>query len=265
MKKVGFVAVSLAAIFAVGAARADIASTTYVADAITSKEDIANKATGDNYTSGSTTEYPSIKVAETIAGKAVEGVSKGLGALAGLDTVGTDEIDNKSVTKEKLSDAVQASLGKADSAVQPAAISDMETKTHAAATYATKVEMEGLDDRKQDALTAGANITITKSDGKTTISTHAPVTPGNGTVTIMQGGVNKGDFTLDQAGNKTIELTDNNTTYTASGSNGVSASVEGSVVKVAGTAATRDAVGVAKLGVIPVGTTGTATATIWVE
>lgn len=52
---------------------------------------------------------------------------------------------------------------------------------------------------------------------------------------------------------------------TASGSNGVTASITGTAVKVAGVTATRDAVGVAKLGVIPVGTTGTATASIWVE
>lgn len=36
---------------------------------------------------------------------------------------------------------------------------------------------------------------------------------GNGTVTIKQGGSSKGTFTMNQSGNTTIELTDNNTTY----------------------------------------------------
>ena len=38
-------------------------------------------------------------------------------------------------------------------------------------------------------------------------------TVGNGTVTIKQAGTNKGTFTMNQSGNTTIELTDNNTTY----------------------------------------------------
>lgn len=38
-------------------------------------------------------------------------------------------------------------------------------------------------------------------------------TVGNGTVTIKQAGTNKGTFSMNQSGNTTIELTDNNTTY----------------------------------------------------
>ena len=38
-------------------------------------------------------------------------------------------------------------------------------------------------------------------------------TIGNGTVTIKQAGTSKGTFTMNQSGNTTIELTDNNTTY----------------------------------------------------
>ena len=40
-------------------------------------------------------------------------------------------------------------------------------------------------------------------------------TVGNGTITIKQAGTVKGSFTTNQAGNKEIELTDNNTTYSA--------------------------------------------------
>ena len=39
-------------------------------------------------------------------------------------------------------------------------------------------------------------------------------TVNNGSVTIKQNGTEKGNFTLNQAGDTTIELTDNNTTYT---------------------------------------------------
>ena len=38
-------------------------------------------------------------------------------------------------------------------------------------------------------------------------------TVGNGTITIKQAGASKGTFTMNQSGNTTIELTDNNTTY----------------------------------------------------
>ncbi len=119
------------------------------------------------------------------------------------------------------------------------------------------------------ASTATGNVVtnVSQTDGKISVTkgTINVPTVNNATLTIKQGGAVKGTFTANQATAATIELTDNNTTYTASGSNGVSASVSGTSVNVSGVSATRDAVGVAKLGVIPVGTTGTATATIWVE
>src|SRR5574344_3119808 len=45
--------------------------------------------------------------------------------------------------------------------------------------------------------------------------TNKPTIPsvGNGTVTIKQAGTTKGTFTMNQSGNTTIELTDNNNTY----------------------------------------------------
>ena len=44
---------------------------------------------------------------------------------------------------------------------------------------------------------------------------NKPIIPtvGNGTVTIKQAGTSKGTFTMNQSGNTTIELTDNDTTY----------------------------------------------------
>ena len=46
--------------------------------------------------------------------------------------------------------------------------------------------------------------------------TDFPTIPsvGNGTITINQGGTKKGSFTMNQSGDTTIELTDNNTVYT---------------------------------------------------
>ena len=45
-------------------------------------------------------------------------------------------------------------------------------------------------------------------------STTIPSAANNGTITINQAGVQKGQFTVDQSGNTTINLTDNNTVYT---------------------------------------------------
>lgn len=139
MKKAGFLALSLAIMLIAGAARADIASTSYVENAIAQKEDVSNKAS-ETYTSDSTTQYPSIRVAETIAAKAVQGVTQGLGDLAGLDQVGTDEIKDGAVTKVKLDTDVQASLGKADTAVQPAALTaETQARTNADNAINTKI------------------------------------------------------------------------------------------------------------------------------
>lgn len=55
--------------------------------------------------------------------------------------IATGMIANKAVTNDKLSDAVNTSLGLANSAVQPADITDMETKTHASGTYATQTAL----------------------------------------------------------------------------------------------------------------------------
>lgn len=84
MKKLsGLLAVSLVAIMMAPAARADIASTAYVDNKDTAirndMEAKANKAT-KNYTSGSITQYPSIKVAEDIA-KIAAGAAVGNYAL----------------------------------------------------------------------------------------------------------------------------------------------------------------------------------------
>ena len=60
--------------------------------------------------------------------------------------------------------------------------------------------------------TATYQITFPKASGTLALTSQIP-SVGNGTVTIKQAGATKGSFTMNQSGNTTIELTDNNTTY----------------------------------------------------
>lgn len=59
--------------------------------------------------------------------------------------------------------------------------------------------------------TGGSSTTSTFTGWKTIAYTSDIPTVGNGTVTITQGGTTKGSFTMNQSGNTTIALTDNNT------------------------------------------------------
>lgn len=104
MKKLsGLLAVSLVAFMMAPAARADIASTAYVDNKDTAiRNDMelkTNKAT-ENYTSGSKTEYPSIKVAEDIA-KIAAGAAVGNYALK-------EELEEEADAREQ----ADAALGK---------------------------------------------------------------------------------------------------------------------------------------------------------
>lgn len=105
-------------------------------------------------------------------GKIIDAGKKG--ALAAKDTVAADDIAanavttakilDGNVTKAKLATEVQASLGKADTALQADAIADMLTKTEATSTYATKTELAGKADKS--ALTAKQDVTnLVKSAG----------------------------------------------------------------------------------------------------
>lgn len=60
-----------------------------------------------------------------------------------------------------------------------------------------------------------ADLKTVAFSGSYTDLTNKPTIPtvGNGTVTIKQAGAQKGTFTMNQNGNTTIELTDNNTVY----------------------------------------------------
>ena len=175
IKKSGILTVSLIAMVAALPARADIASTTYVNDKIQPVETkidnhIANKlaidtdqgSTLDGTQKGSKTLYPSMSTVTamltdtnetftTAIGNKVDKQQGSTNANKAMITnnsgqvtpgqIATGMIADKAVTNDKLSDAVNTSLGLADSAVQPAAISDMETQTHASGTYATQTAL----------------------------------------------------------------------------------------------------------------------------
>ncbi len=154
MKKLsGLLAVSLVAVMMAPAARADIASTAYVDTKDTAirndMEAKENKAT-KNYTSGSTTEYPSIKVAEDIA-KIAAGAAVGNYAL-----------------KTELEEEADA-RGQADTAIK-------------AEITAAQKTADGLKTSKQDKLTAGTGIKIDATTN--TISTDGLAT--NSDLTALQ-------------------------------------------------------------------------------
>ena len=70
-----------------------------------------------------------------------------------------------------------------------------------------------LDTRTLDGYYVCHKGAVTKVSNSYNDLTNKPTIPsvGNGTVTIKQAGTSKGSFTLNQSGNATIELTDNNT------------------------------------------------------
>lgn len=76
---------------------------------------------------------------------------------------------------------------------------DDTTSTHKFVTTTEKTTWNG----KQDAISDLATIRAGASAGATAVQ---PSNLGNGTITIMQGGIRKGTFTTNQSGDTTIEL-----------------------------------------------------------
>ena len=74
------------------------------------------------------------------------------------------------------------------------------------------VANQGLSDTEKSNARANIGAGTSSFSGSYNDLTNKP-TIGNGTVTIKQNGASKGTFTMNQSGNTTIELTDNNTTY----------------------------------------------------
>ena len=112
------------------------------------------------------------------------------------------------VTRADAAYATAAQGAKADTAVQPAAIADMETKTNASATYATKTALEGVDGKFANyTTTTDMNTTLNLKADKATIG---EVETGKTVVEMIADAKSaaSGDTTALQARVKTIEDSD---------------------------------------------------------
>ena len=175
MKKLsGLLAVSLVAVMMAPAARAEIASTAYVDNKDTAirndMEAKENKAT-KNYTSGSTTEYPSIKVAEDIA-KIAAGAAVGNYALK-------TELEEEADARGQADTAIKVDIKKNADAITVNTTAAANAKSAADAAQKTA---DGLKTSKQDKLTAGTGIKIDATTN--TISTDGLAT--NSDLTALQ-------------------------------------------------------------------------------
>ena len=188
---------TLLTVVSVGAANANIASQGYVDEKVgtvttalgnkADKTELGNYATTAALTSGLAgkldTEGTAAKATADASGNVItttyatkkeldaKADTADLGALATKDTVSATEIDADAVTTEKILDAnvtkaklasdVQASLGKANSALQQSALADYaktadvastyETKENAASTYETKANASATYETKANA------------------------------------------------------------------------------------------------------------------
>lgn len=112
------------------------------------------------------------------------------------------------VTRADAAYATAAQGAKADTAVQPAAIADMETKTNASATYATKTALETVDGKFANyTTTTDMNTALNLKADKSTIG---KVETGKTVVEMIADAKSaaSGDTTALQARVKTIEDSD---------------------------------------------------------
>ena len=138
------------------------------------------------------------ELASTIS-ETVSTLSKSIGLVEDEITTHTSNTSNPhNVTK------LQIGLGNVINAGQTATpTSGSNSYFTAGGAYTLKQSIDGKADK--DHTHSYDDLT-----GKPTIPTV-----NNATITVQQNGATKGTFTLNQSGNATISLTDNNTTYTA--------------------------------------------------
>ena len=182
MKKLsGLLAVSLIAIMMAPAARADIASTSYVETGLKAKEDVANKVTDtNNYTKDeeSTEKYPSMAVANQIA-KSV--VAKTAGEK--LNKVFANNKNQVMITTA--TGAVTPTTVDTDgegNAVTAVTVAGGKYTVTKGETFATKAQLDALDSTSTG---TGAVVTnVTQTDGKVTVTKgNVQVPVGSSTAT----------------------------------------------------------------------------------
>lgn len=181
MKKIGFLAVSLAALMSVGAARADIASTTYVDNIAKTKQDKLTIDTLSSYDTKHTdndSRIPTVKVAEEIAGATAD-------AAVSATVV---QIGNTYATKAALTEETNARTS-ADTALGTRIDNEVTARTSGDNAINTKIgtvptgkTVVGMIEEAQDAATY--DDTTVKADIKknadaiTTINSSAVMTSG---------------------------------------------------------------------------------------
>lgn len=181
MKKVGFLAVSLAALMSVGAARADIASTTYVDNIADTKQDKLTIDTLSSYDTKHTdndSRIPTVKVAEEIAGATAD-------AAVAATVV---QIGNTYATKAALTEETNARTS-ADTALGTRIDNEVSARTSGDNAINTKIgtvptgkTVVGMIEEAQDAATyddTAVKADIKKNaDAITTINSSAVMTSG---------------------------------------------------------------------------------------
>lgn len=181
MKKVGFLAVSLAALMSVGAARADIASTTYVDNIADTKQDKLTIDTLSSYDTKHTdndSRIPTVKVAEEIAGATADAAI----------TATVTQIGNTYATKTELTTETNARTS-ADTALGTRIDNEVSARTSGDNAINTKIgtvptgkTVVGMIEEAQEAatyddMTVKADIKK-NADAITTINNSAVMTSG---------------------------------------------------------------------------------------